>query len=115
MNCRFFRFADEALDQIWLYTCETWGENQAEKYLTGLYNHIEKLADDRNLWLTLPREIVVAPDLEIDVYCSKFKYHYIFFRELSDGTLGVLIILHEKMNMPVKLNRDLVRLFEEAD
>jgi len=109
MKYRFYPAADAAQDSIWIYTKETWGEDQAEKYIVGLHQHLAKLADDRNLWLRLPKELVVPSDLEIEAYFSKYKHHYTFFRELSNGVIGIMSILHEKMDIPVRLNHDLAK------
>jgi hypothetical protein len=34
------------------------------------------------------------------------QHHYIFFRELSQGILGVISILHENMDIPSRLKED---------
>lgn len=110
MKYRFYPAADVAQDLIWRYTKKSWGEDQADKYITELHNHVARLADDRNLWLRLPKELVVPADLEMEAYFSKYEHHYIFFRELPDCVIGVMSILHEKMDIPVRLNHDLAKL-----
>jgi len=42
---RFSPAADKRQDEIWEYTSEQWGENQAKKYLQGLHDHLQRLAD----------------------------------------------------------------------
>jgi toxin ParE1/3/4 len=107
---RFYPSADAAQDSIWIYTCDKWGEVQAEKYIKELHTHIAKLADKNKPWKQLPQNLVVPSDLKIKVYFSQYKNHYIFFRELSDGILGIMSILHEKMDLPVRLSQDLEKI-----
>ncbi len=110
MKYRFFPAADTAQDKIWDYTLNEWGEKQAKKYITELHDHLAKLADKETPWKQLPHNIVVPADLKTKVYFSKYKHHYIFFRELSDGALGIMSILHEKMDIPVRLAQDLDKI-----
>ena len=110
MKYRFYRAADSAQDKIWSYTFDTWGESQAKKYISELHAHLENLADDRHLWLKLPKNLVVPDDLDAEIYFSKYEHHYVFFRELSGGVLGVISILHEKMDLPIRLNHDLRKI-----
>lgn len=35
-------------------------------------------------------------------------HHYIFFRELSGGEIGVITILHENMDLPARIRDDFV-------
>jgi plasmid stabilization system protein ParE len=42
----------------------------------------------------------------IGVYFIRRQHHYIFFRELSSGSLGVINILHENMDIPARLKED---------
>ena len=41
------------------------------------------------------------------VFFFRHQHHYVFFRELSKGTLGVISILHENMDLPSRLKQDL--------
>jgi plasmid stabilization system protein ParE len=34
------------------------------------------------------------------------EHHYLFFRELSDGHVGIISILHENMDLPARLRED---------
>ena len=40
------------------------------------------------------------------VFFFRHQHHYIFFRELSDKSLGVISILHENMDIPSRLRED---------
>ena len=104
---RFYPAADQRQDEIWDYTLRRWGEKQAEKYIHGLHNHLQQLADKILQWRDLPNRILVPPDIDIKIYFSVYEYHYLFFRELSDGDIGIMSILHESMDLPTRLREDL--------
>ena len=106
----FFPPADKAQDKIWNYTLERWGEQQAERYIQGLHQYLQELADREKLWRKLPNSLIVPPDLNLQVYFSRYEHHYIFFRQLSENRIGVLSILHENVDMPVQLQADLTLL-----
>lgn len=111
---RFFPRADAAQDKIWRDTVETWGEQQAVIYITGLHGHLQRLCDNRLIWRKLPQRLVVPDDVNRDAYFSRYERHYVFFRELNNGDLGVMSILHERMDLPVRLMEDLVAISEKA-
>ncbi len=114
-NYRFFHTADSRQDEIWDYTLKNWGEKQAEEYTTELHQHLAKISDNKLIWCTFPKNLIVPDDLDIPVYFNHFKHHYIFFRELSDGCLGIMTILHDSMDIPVRLGEDLLQIQEHHE
>jgi plasmid stabilization system protein ParE len=52
----------------------------------------------------------VPSDIKHEAYFSRYERHYLFFRTLDNGDLGVMSILHEKMDMAVRLREDLAAL-----
>lgn len=108
----FYPPADKAQDKIWNYTVERWGQQQAERYIQGLHQHLQELADKKIFWRQLPNSLIVPPDLELQAYFSRYEHHYVFFRQFSKNRIGVLSILHENADMPVQLQADLVLLSE---
>jgi len=109
----FFPAADARQDAIWDYTAKRWDELQAEAYITGLHEHLSTLAQDKSLWRRLPDRLVLPAGVRDAVYCSLYRQHWLFFRELPSGRIGVLTILHASMDLPVRLREDLERLFRE--
>ena len=104
---RFYPRADAAQDKIWRATFDAWGEKQADGYILGLHAHLQRLCEDRLLWRQLPQSLAVPADIKRQVYFSRYQHHYLFFRELENGDLGVMSILHERMDLPVRLKEDL--------
>lgn len=112
---RFYPRADAAQDKIWNDTVKDWGEEQAVVYITGLHAHLRRLCDNRMIWRKLPHKLAVPADVKRDAYFSRYERHYIFFRELDSGDLGVMSILHERMDLPVRLKDDLAALIAKQD
>lgn len=110
---RFYPRADDAQDKIWRDTFDAWGEAQAIAYITGLHAHLRLLCNDRHIWRRLPQRLAVPADIKRQAYFSRYEYHYLFFRELDNGDLGVMNILHERMDLPVRLREDLAGLAEK--
>jgi toxin ParE1/3/4 len=107
---RFFSRADAAQDRIYNDTVAKWGEEQAETYIRGLHEHLQKLVDDRMRWRRLPQSLISPSELKREAYFSRYLHHYVFFRVLDNGDLGVMSILHERMDIPALLREDLVAL-----
>ena len=106
----FFPPADMRLDDIWEYSEDKHGTKQAETYMIGLHNHLQELSEKKKLWKPIPKNLAVPADLNIQAYVSKYEYHFIFFREFPSGKIGVMSILHESMNVPVRLKEDLDKI-----
>jgi plasmid stabilization system protein ParE len=37
------------------------------------------------------------------VWFVRHEHHYVFFRELSGGVVGVITVLHERMDLPARI------------
>ena len=97
---KIFRAAQSRLLEIWNYTEQTWGEKQADTYIRALVAAIDQAQTQRHRWRSLRDRTLPG------IYFIRHKHHYIFFRELSDATLGVISILHENMDIPARLRDD---------
>jgi len=86
--------------EIWDYTEKKWGEGQADGYVRGLVDGINCLPDKRRHWKPVRDKVLT------DLFFFRYRHHYIFFRELSHATLGVISILHENMDLPSRLKED---------
>ncbi|MBL8819329.1 MAG: type II toxin-antitoxin system RelE/ParE family toxin [Planctomyces sp.] len=103
MEVKFLRAAKSRLIEIWGYTERTWGEEQADKYIRGLVGSIQEAASFRNRW----RPVM---DAELPgVYFIQYERHFIFFRALPPDAIGVISVLHENMNIPMRLREDATR------
>ncbi len=100
MAVRIFPAASTRLLEIWDYTKEKWGEAQADRYVRELVDAINNLPANQHSWRPV-RDRVLR-----NVFYVRHRHHYIFFRKLKNDDLGVISILHERMDMPSRLKDD---------
>lgn len=94
---KIFAAAESRLIEIWDYTLENWGEDQADTYVRGLVDQIHTLDANRSIWRP------VADKTLAGLWFVRHEHHYIFFRELSGGVVGVITVLHENMDLPARI------------
>ncbi len=83
--------ADEDLEEIWLYTLERWGLDQALTYDADLTGQIEGLAAGT----TLSRK---AEDIGPGLRRALAGQHVVFFREDAER-VTVVRVLHQRMDV----------------
>ena len=80
------------VDQIWAYTAERWGEEQAERYVLAMRDACQELAAGT-------RQSRAADDIR-EGYCkTAIGSHILFFRRTDTGLLDIVRILHQRMDI----------------
>ena len=97
---RVSKIAGQRLDEIFAYTQQTWGEDQAESYIRELFACFGSIARRDVLWRAIPA------DFGVDGYYCRHQHHYIYWRELADGAVGIVTILHERMHQMDRFRED---------
>ncbi len=92
LQIKFSRLAELDLEEIWLYTFETWSLQQANFYQDNLYLGLNELSQN-----TRYGKIIVIDNRTF--YYYKIAHHYIFYLE-QENELLVYRILHEMMDFP---------------
>ena len=100
-NFRIQEGAGHRLDEIYAYTRHNWGEAQAEAYVRGLFDKFKAIAARELPWAAIPAEFGV------DGYFCRHQKHVIYWKLLSDGKIGIVTILHERMHQIERLKDDL--------
>ncbi|MCX6970554.1 MAG: type II toxin-antitoxin system RelE/ParE family toxin [Verrucomicrobia bacterium] len=100
MPAKIHAAAESRLIEIWNYTLEKWGEKKADAYVRRLVAAIHSLGDTRHLWRRVPDKTLAG------IWFARHEHHYIFFRELSRGTVGIITVLHESMDLPARIKDD---------
>ena len=103
MPARIYPPARERLLEVWAYTEEQWGEEQADAYVAELVAAVESAVIQRHRWRPVPDVALTG------IYFIRHRHHFIFFRELAKSRLGVISVLHENMDLPARLREDLER------
>lgn len=98
---RVQRGAGHRLDEIYVYTRDLWGEEQAERYINGLFARFAAIAAREFPWRAIPAEFGVSG------YVCRYEHHFIYWKVLADGVVGIVTILHERMHQIERLRDDL--------
>jgi len=92
--------ASHRIDEIYRYTRDRWGEAQADLYIIGLFEVFDRI-DDHGV---LSRPIPAA--FEVDGFYFRYERHIVYWRRLSDGDIGIVTILHERMHQMDRFRED---------
>jgi toxin ParE1/3/4 len=92
--------ASHRLDEIYEYTREAWGEAQAEHYLRGLFERFEAIAARRVPWRAVPAAFGVQG------FVCRYEKHFIYWKVLDDGAVGIVTVLHERMHQTDRFRDD---------
>ena len=100
MTFRVQEAAGQRLDEIFTYTRATWGDDQAVRYLRGLFAKFEDIAARRTPWRQVPA------DFGVDGFFCRYEKHFIYWRLLDDGSVGIVTVLHERMHQLDRMRDD---------
>jgi plasmid stabilization system protein ParE len=92
--------ASHRLDEIYRYTRDHWGVEQADRYITGLFEAFDKIGTHGVISRPVPAEFGV------DGYCFRYERHFVYWRRLSNGDIGSVTILHERMHQIGRFRED---------
>jgi len=88
---RILDAAGHRIDEIYLYTLDKWGEAQADHYIRGLFARFADIAARDFPWRSIPAEFGV------EGYVCRYEKHFIYWKLLADGAIGIVTVLHERM------------------
>lgn len=92
--------ASHRLDEIYRYTRERWGKDQATRYITGLFEAFERIETHGVASRPVPAEFGV------DGYVFRYESHFVYWRRLANGDIGIVTILHERMHQIERFRED---------
>lgn len=88
------------LDDIYRYTRDRWGAEQADRYITGLFAVFDRIAAHGVASKPVPAEFGV------DGFCFRYEHHFVYWRKLSNGDIGIVTILRERMHQIGRFRED---------
>jgi toxin ParE1/3/4 len=98
MKFKLSRKAEEDLEGIWLYTLENWSKEQADRYLSLIFDEIEYITVN-------PKAGQDFDQIRKNYRYSKVKSHLIFYKhKKSEDVIEVIRILHERMDLENRIN-----------
>ncbi len=94
------RAASQRLEDTYAYTLETHGQVQADKYLDGMFDLFEMIADRHIYWRAIP------PQFGVKGFFASYGHHYVFWKERGDSSIAIVSILHERMDAGRRLREE---------
>jgi toxin ParE1/3/4 len=91
-RCLLSPAAQADLEEIWDYTAERWDVDQAEEYLRGLQHAIERAAAN-------PRVARSCDEIRPGYRQLAAGSHTLYYRLSADGTVDVVRVLHQRMDV----------------
>ena len=101
MVVRFQEAASLRLDEIYRYKRGRWCVEQAHRYITDLFAAFDKI----EVHGVPPRPILA--EFAIDGSYFRHKHHFVYWRRLSNGDIGIVTVLHERMHEIDRFRDDL--------
>ena len=89
------------IDEIYRYSRDRWGTAQADAYITGLFDAFDEIETGGVTSRPIPAEFGV------DGYFFRYKKHFVYWKTLSNGDIGIVTVLHERMHRIDRLLEDL--------
>ena len=87
--------AESDLIGIWVYTCDEWGMDQADKYLDELEEGMKQLIHHPSLGADHTHVVPGYRRLQVE--------HHAVFYKLVESELLVVRVLHQSMDAPARL------------
>ena len=85
------------LEDIYVYTLATWGHDQARSYILDFTETFEAIAAGR----VRGRRIDLSPDIR--GFVCRHRIHYVYWRIRSDEAVGIVAVLHVRMQQSDRL------------
>ena len=92
MAVRIQEVASLRLDEIYRYTRDRWGTDQADRYISDLIAAFDGIEGRRVASRPIPAEFGV------EGFYFRHGHHFVYWRRLLNGDVGVVTILHERMH-----------------
>ncbi len=80
------------IDEIYRYSRDRWGAKQADTHITGLFDAFGRIAEGGVASRPVPAE------LGVDGYFFRYQKHFVYWKWLSNGDIGIVTVLHERMH-----------------
>lgn len=92
--------ASHRIDEIYRYTLAKWGKEQADSYIQGLFDSFGNISPHGVLSRPIPGSF------EIEGFFYRYGKHFVYWRYLANGKIGIVTILHESMHQIARFKDD---------
>ena len=94
--------AEHRLAEIIDYTQANWGDEQAVRYFNGFVERFRQIAARAFPWRPIPAVF------DLEGYVCRYERHFIYWKILGDGTVGIVTVLHERMHQIERVRKAFV-------
>jgi toxin ParE1/3/4 len=88
--------AKDDLAEIWDYTSEQWGDEQADRYVRDITDACQALADER-------RHGRPINEIRHGYFKLAVGSHFLCYRITTEGATEIVRILHQRMDIMTRL------------
>ena len=81
------------IDEIYRYSRNRWGTAQADACINGLFEAFDRIATGG-----VPPSRPVPAEFGVDGLVFRYEKHFVYWKRLSDGEIGIVTVLHERMH-----------------
>lgn len=92
--------ASHRIDEIYRHTLTTWGKEQADSYILGLFESFGNISTHKVLSRPIPA------DFEIQGFFYRYEQHLVYWKYLEHEKVGIVTILHERMHQISRFKDD---------
>ena len=89
-----------SLKEIYRYTYDEWGKDQAQRYIDGLFDCFDRIARETQRSRPIPAEYGITGR-----FC-RYEQHFVYWYDLPDGVVAIASILHVRMDLAARLEED---------
>lgn len=89
------------IDEIHRYSRERWGRARADAHISGLFDAFERIAEGGVVSRPVPAEFGVSG------YYFRHEKHFVYWKWLTNGDVGIVTVLHERMHQFDRFQKDL--------
>ncbi len=97
---RIQKAASYRLDEIYRYTRHHWGVEQANRYISGLFEAFNGISSHSVASKPIPAHFGVSG------YFFRYQRHVVYWRNLPGGDVGIVTVLHQRMHQIDRLRAD---------
>ena len=88
------------IDEIYRYSRDGRGTVQADAYINGLFEAFERIATGG-----VPSRPITA-EFGVDGFVFRYEKHFVYWKRLSNGDIGIVTVLHERMHQTGRFRED---------
>jgi toxin ParE1/3/4 len=89
--------ASQDIENIWLYTYETWSLEQADRYYNLIFDEIEYIAKNFDSGKSVDY-------IKTGYRASLVKSHIIFYKKSRTNIVEIIRVLHQKMDIEHRID-----------